>query len=136
MQLLPPYGVRLLMNPFDAFPEAIITCEFLQLAQGGARGNSIIATTSFGGILKERKGMSTNQNMELKESTSTLHIRPDEPFLATVQGDMVGHGIRATKNGSTVTYRIVGQPEGYDFNAGINEFFWVTLKKEKLAGAQ
>lgn len=122
------------MNPFDAFPEAITSMEFLQLGQG-ARGNSIIKATTFGGILKERKGMAVDRNMELKESTSTLHIRPDEPFIAEVKGDMVGHGIRATKNGSTVTYRIKGQPEGYDFDEGSNEFFWVTLKKEKLAGS-
>ena len=121
------------MNPFDLFPEAIQPITFLELNEGGILGNTIKSTHTFNGILKERKGMTQNQNMELKESTSTLHIPPQEAFIALVGGELVGHGIRATKNGSTVDYRIVGQPEGYDFDTGELEFFWVTLKQESLA---
>lgn len=121
------------MDVFEAFPEAIQTYTFLELSQGGVLGNTIKLETTFGGILKERKGMAVNQNMELKESTTTLHIRPSEPFLTTLGGNLVGHGIRATKNGSTEEYRIVGQREGFDFDEGDNEFFYVTLKAESLA---
>lgn len=121
------------MNPFDLFPEAIQPITFLELNEGGILGNTIKSTHEFNGILKERKGMTQNQNMELKESTSTLHIPPSEAFIASLNGELVGHGIRATKNGSTVDYRIVGQPEGYDFDTGELEFFWVTLKQESLA---
>ena len=121
------------MSVFELFPEAVQEITFLELSQGGILGNTIKSTHTFNGILKERKGMSQNQNMELKESTSTLHIPPSEPFIALVGGDLVGHGIRATKNGSTVDYRIVGQPEGYDFDTGELDFFWVTLKQESLA---
>lgn len=122
-----------MIDVFKAFPRAIQTYTFLELNQGGVLGNTIKSRTDFGGILKERKGMSQNRNMELKESNSTLHIRPDESFIATVQGNLVGHGIIATKNGATETYRIVGQPEGFNFQSGLNEFFYVTLKAESLA---
>ena len=121
------------MDVFEAFPEAIQPITFLELNEGGILGNTIKSTHTFNGILKERKGMTQNQNMELKESTSTLHIPPSEAFIASVGGDLVGHGIRATKNGSTVDYRIVGQPEEYDFDTGELEFFYVTLKQESLA---
>lgn len=117
---------------FDLFPEAVIPCTFLELHQGGILGNTVASEHEFGGILKERKGMSANQNMELKESTSTLHIRPDEPFISQV-GSLVGHGVRITKNGVTETYRIVGQPDGLDFDTGATEFYRVTLKAESLA---
>lgn len=122
-----------MVDVFRAFPRAIQTYTFLELSQGGVLGNTVKSTHEFGGILKERKGMGRNLNMELKESTSTLHIRPDESFIALVGGNLVGHGILATKNGATETYRIVGQPEGFNFNTGQNEFFWVTLKAESLA---
>lgn len=122
-----------MIDVFKAFPKAIQTYTFLELNQGGVFGNTVKARYDFGGILKERKGMGVNNNMELKESTSTLHIRPTEPFIASVNGDMVGHGIVATKNGATETYRIVGQPEGFNFDSGSNEFFYVTLKAESLA---
>ena len=121
------------MDVFDSFPEAIQTYTFLELAQGGILGSTVVSEHQFGGILKERKGMGVNQNMELKESTSTLHIRPSETFIGLVGSNLVGHGIRATKNGSTETYRIVGQPEGFNFDTGQLEFFYVTLKAESLA---
>ena len=121
------------MDVFEAFPEAIQTYTFLELSQGGILGNTIESRHNFAGILKERKGMGVNQNMELKESTSTLHISPSEPFIALVGSKLVGHGIEATKNGATETYRIVGQREGFDFDEGDNEFFYVTVKAESLA---
>lgn len=123
------------MNVFEAFPESVIPCQFLVLSSGGARGNSIVEEFDITAILKERKGMSQNANIELKESTSTIHIRANEPFWSTINGDTDGHGIRATKNGSTVTYRIIGQPEGYDFEIGKVEFYRLLLKKESLAGS-
>lgn len=122
-----------MVDVFKAFPKSIQPLSFLELNQGGILGNTVKQRWEFGGILKERKGMSQNRNMELKESTSTLHIRPTEPFIAAVAGDMVGHGIIATKNGATETYRIVGYPEGYNFDAGVNEFYRVLVKAESLA---
>lgn len=121
------------MEVFEVFPEAIIPCTFLELNQGGVLGNTVKSQHEFEGILKERKGMTQNQNMELKESTSTLHVKPDEPFIATVGGSLIGHGIKATKNGRTETYRIIGYPDGHDFDEGESDFFWLTLKAESLA---
>ena len=119
------------MSVFDEFPTQAYT--FLELNQGGVLGNTIKAEYPAQGILKERKGLTTNNNMELMESTSTLHTKPSDSFLALINYNMVGHGIRALKNGSTVTYRITGQVEGFDFDTNVLDFYKLTLKKEDLA---
>lgn len=122
----------------DTFPEAFKPMTFLELNEGGILGNTVKARYEFEGILKERKGTTQNQNMELLESTSTLHIEPDLSFIpiiinGTGQKGFRGHGIEATHNGVTVTYRIVGYPDGFDFDTGETEFFRLTLKQESLA---
>lgn len=122
----------------ETFPEAYKPMTFLELNEGGVLGNTVKARYDFTGIIKERKGTTQNQNMELLESTTTLHIDPDEPFIqaivsGTAQSGFRGHGIEATHNGVTVTYRIVGYPDGFDFDEGVTEFFRVTLKQESLA---
>lgn len=115
---------------FDLFQETAYT--FLRLTQGGARGNSIKTSTATTGVFKERNGMVQNNNLETVQSDATLHIHPDEPFLTTLGGNIVGHGIRATKNGLTQDYRIIGQVEGYNFDTNVLEFYRLTLKAEKL----
>lgn len=50
------------MDVFEAFPEAIQPITFLELNEGGILGNTIKSTHEFNGILKERKGMTQNQN--------------------------------------------------------------------------
>lgn len=125
------------MDVFDQFQETAYT--FLQLAQGGVLGNTIASQTTTTGIFKERNGMVQNNNLETVQSDATLHIHPDEPFIAVVQAIssenefLVGHGIRATKNGSTADYRIIGQVEGYNFDTNVLEFYRLTLKAEDLA---
>ena len=71
-------------------------------------------------------------NMEAFDSTSTVHIKSTEPFVALLDGDLVGHGIRVIKDGKQAVYRIEGQVEGYDFDLGELEFYKVTLKRESL----
>lgn len=118
---------------FDVFQETAYT--FLQLVQGGARGNSVKESTATTGVFKERNGMVQNNNLETVESDATLHIHPNEPFLTTLGGNVVGHGIRATKNGSTQDYRIIGQVEGFNFDTNELEFYRLTLKAESLVGS-
>lgn len=124
---------------FDVFQETPYT--FLQLVQGGARGNSVKASTETTGVFKERTGMVQNNNLETRESSSTLHIHPNEPFIATLQAlvggneFLVGQGIRATKNGFTQEYRILGQVEGFNFETNELEFYLLTLKAESLVGS-
>lgn len=129
------------MNPFDYFPEAVIPCTFLELAQGGVLGNSVTQEYPFEGIFKERRGMIQSGNIESVGSgtidrDSTLHIKPTETFIPLLQEysklGFLGCGIRVTKNGITSDYRITGYPEGYDFDTGVNEFFWLSLKAESL----
>lgn len=116
---------------FNLFANAPYT--FLQLGST-IDGNTIINEYSADGIVKLRDGMVQVDNMEAYDSTSTIHIKPSEPFVAIVDGNMVGHGIRAVNNaGETVDYRITGQVEGMDFDTGELEFYKVTLKKESIA---
>lgn len=124
---------------FDLFQETAYT--FLQLTQGGARGNGIKESWETTGVFKDRTGMTQNNNLETVQSDSTLHIHPDEPFIAVLQAlvggneFLVGQGIRATKNGFTQDYRISGQVEGFNFDTNVLEFYRLTLKAESLVGS-
>ena len=124
------------MGPFDLFPTTSYT--FLELDQK-VDGNVIKSEHEAEGIAKIRSGITQTDYGETSgssyvENTSKLKIKLDEPFIALVGGDLVGHGIRLTKNGSdAVEYRIDGQSEGYDFDAGVIEFYTVTLKRESIA---
>ena len=102
---------------------------FLQLT-GGTGGNKVIATTQATGILKYRSGLQQSDTAEAFESSATLHIRPNETFIATVGGhlQLVGHGIEA--NGDN--YRISGVSVGTDYDTGLVCFYLCTLKKESL----
>ena len=118
------------MGPFDLFTTTDYT--FLQL-ESGVGGNRIVAEFPANGIVKLRDGMIQTDNMEAFESTSTVHIRPTESFVASLGGNMVGHGIRVSKdNHGAENYRIVGQTEGYDYDLGQVSFYRVTLKRESV----
>lgn len=120
------------MDVFEAFQETPYT--FLELAQGGVRGNTVKESEPTTGVFKQRNGMLQNNNLETVQSDATLHIHPNEPFIASVGGNLVGHGIRNSKNGYDKTYRIIGQVEGFNFDTNVLEFYRLTLKAESLAG--
>ena len=118
------------MAIFDLFTTTNYT--FLQLSSGSG-GNKVDAEYEANGIVKLRDGMTQVDNMEAFDSTSTIHVRPSESFLATIGGNLVGHGVRVLKdNHDEATYRIIGQVEGYDYDLGSLEFYKVTLKREAL----
>lgn len=118
------------MAIFDLFTTTNYT--FLQLSSGSG-GNKVDAEYEANGIVKLRDGMTQVDNMEAYDSTSTIHVRPSESFVATVGGNLVGHGVRVLKdNHDEATYRIIGQVEGYDYDLGSLEFYKVTLKRESL----
>lgn len=102
---------------------------FLELASGTG-GNQVVAETPATGIIKYRDGMVQGANAEAYASQTTLHMRPDEPFISTVGGHLalVGHGIRAGGD----DYRIDGVTVGHDFDDGSVAFYLCTLKKEAL----
>ena len=119
------------MDVFDQFQETAYT--FLQLNEGGVLGNTIEASTVTTGIFKERNGMIQNNNLETIQSDATLHVHPNEPFIAALGADLIGQGIRATKNGYEQDYRIIGLKEGFNFDTNVLEFYLLTLKAEDLA---
>lgn len=105
---------------------------FLQL-ESGSGGNAIVQEWQANGVIKLRDGMVQSDSMETFDSGSTVHIRPTEPFLATLGGNLVGNGVRIEKdNHTTAEYRITGQTEGYDFDTGVLVFYKVTLKRESV----
>lgn len=123
------------MDVFSVFKTTPYT--FLELAQGGVLGNTIISQTVTDGVLKKREGMVAGTDAETRQSDTTLHMRPDEPFLAQLLADaedkenfLVGHGVRATKHGHRYTYRISAQKEGFNFDTNVLEFYYLTLKAE------
>lgn len=118
------------MDVFQLFATTDYT--FLQL-ESKTGGNTVVAEFPANGVVKLRDGMTQADNVEAFESTSTVHVRPTEAFLAVVGGNMVGHGIRVLKdNHEAAEYRIEGQVEGYDYDRGQLGFYKVTLKRESI----
>lgn len=116
------------MTVFDAFTSTEYT--FLELARGGALGDTVKTSTEATGVFKERDGQNQfNQNMTTVDSDATLHIRPTEPFLAPLNYNLVGHGVRHQNQ----DYLIIGQTTGRGGrNFDIVEHYRVTLKREDL----
>lgn len=105
---------------------------FLQL-ESGSGGNRVIAESEANGIVKLRDDMTQVDNVENPDSNASVHVRPTESFITEVGGNLVGHGIRITKdNHLEDDYRIIGQVEGFDFDTGELEFYRVDLKRESL----
>lgn len=117
------------MDVFEIFDTTSYT--FLQL-ESKAGGNRIVEEWEATGVVKLRDGMVQTDNVESYDSSSTVHIRASEPFIASLDGNLVGHGLRVSKNGQTAEYRIEGQVEGYDFDEGDLMFLKVTLKRESV----
>lgn len=94
-----------------------------------------VATTEYNaeGVIKFRDGVVTGDGAETFESTATLHIKPNEPFIALLKGNLLGNGVRIEDEaGETEDYKIIGQSIGKDFDTGNVEFYKVTLKRENI----
>lgn len=94
-----------------------------------------VATTEYEaeGVIKFRDGEVVSNNAETFSSSATLHIKPDEPFIALLNGNLLGNGVRIVDEaGETEDYRIIGQSIGKDFDTGNVEFYKVTLQKENI----
>lgn len=117
------------MDVFSNF--ASTPYEFLQLNRGGILGDTIESVTEATGIFKERDGrVPFNANQDTESSDATLHIRPSEPFLAVLNNNLVGHGIRHQDQ----DYLIIGQTTGRggtDF--GTIEHYRLLLRRESLS---
>lgn len=118
-------------SPFTLFQTTTFT--FLKL-NSAVDGNIIEQEYQSDGIFKERNSMVQNGTAENPTSEATLKVRPEAAFLADVGGNVVGHGVRVSKNGADAEeYRITAQVEGYDFDEGVLEFYHCTLKRESIA---
>jgi hypothetical protein len=107
--------------------------EFLFIDQG-VEGNTISSTVSAMGIFKLRDGMTQLDNLEQYTSDASIHVHPTESFVDTLEGNMVGHGIRVARGSdATQTYRIINQVDGYDFDLQYLDFYRLVLKREDIA---
>lgn len=111
---------------FDLFDS--VPYQFLKIERGTVRGNRITEAYDAEGIFKRRNDMIQVNNQELRQAAATLHIHPDEPFIAdiTVNGKIlfVGNGIRI--NG--VDYSIEGDTGGENYDEGELEHYTLTLQ--------
>lgn len=107
------------LTVFDVFQ--LSDYEFLELSEGTVRGNIIVNTYSAQGVFKLRNGMNMINNQELRQSTATLHVKPTESFIDSID---VGQGIRCQGQ----DYRIVGQTGGDNYHNGVREHYTLTLQ--------
>lgn len=117
------------MTVFDVFQVTNYT--FQLLSQGGIKGNQVVQEYECTGVFKEREDMVVNSNLETQEADATLHVRPDESFLAVINNYMIGHGIQV--NGRD--YRVIGQTGGDNYDNNVREHYRLTLKREAIASA-
>lgn len=117
------------MEVFDVFDLSDYT--FLQISRGGITGNTIVNSFEATGVFKLRSDMVRNETSETKESNATLHIRSTEPFLASLNNNLVGHGVEVYGR----TYEIIGQTGGKNFHNGVMEHFTATLQETEYSGS-
>lgn len=120
------------MDPFTLFTNTPYT--FLKIKQD-VTGNTIDEEWEATGIFKIRDAMVQIDNIEQFDGLeASLHIKPSEPFIAELNAELVGHGIKASKDGTEpLTYRIRAIVEGRDFDTGLLSFYRVLLKRESLS---
>jgi hypothetical protein len=117
------------MSLWDVFtPEPYI---FLKLRQA-SEGNTVEEEYEAEGVFKLRGGMTQSNNIESPTADASLRIKPTEEFIANLNADLVGHGIRVARGDNTsLDYRIIGQTEGYDYDNQM-DFYLLELKREHL----
>ena len=82
------------------------------------------------GVVKHREGKVLNGRNESFDVSTTLHIRPSEPFIDAVGGakELVGNFIRIDGE----EYRINAVTTGANFDTGVVEHYRATLEKDNL----
>lgn len=107
---------------FDVFASTDYT--YLEIARGGIAGNSIIESENRRGVFKLRSGgqNSPTSEMEIRNSTATLHVHPEDylPNYDTI----VGNGIRV----DGVDYEITALTGGKNFDTGVMEHLTFSLQ--------
>lgn len=111
------------MTVFDTFPS--ISYEFLTIRRGAVKGNVIKQASSFLGIFKLRQNQEEQGNIELYNSSATLHAHPED---YSDFDNLVGQGIRV--NGTT--YEITNVTGGMNFASGQMEHLTFTLQRAEF----
>lgn len=114
------------MTVFDVFQQ--MPYEFLTISRGTVKGNVITSKDSFLGIFKLRENQETQGNIELYQSSATLHAHPEDFESFEVVPDLVGQGIRV--NGKT--YEITNVTGGMNFADGQMEHLTFTLQRAEF----
>lgn len=104
---------------FDVFKE--VQMDYLKIKQSTTYGDRIVDETPIKGIFKVRNGESQNYDMELKTSTATAHLHPED---FGNPNELVGNGIRCNDQ----TYQIIGITGGANFATGQMEHLTATLE--------
>lgn len=111
------------MTVFDIFQEQPYT--YLQIARGKFEGNVIVSETNLSGIFKERQSQETTGNIELYNSSSTLHVHPED--YANID-EIIGNGVRVDGK----EYEITNMTRGTNFDNGVVEHLTFTLQRASL----
>lgn len=112
------------MTVFDVFQETPYT--YLEISRGEILGNVIDKETDFMGIFKQRENQETMNNMELFQSSATLHVHPED---YSDYGTIVGNGIRV----DGVEYEITNMTRGTNFDNGQVEHLTFTLQRASFS---
>lgn len=107
---------------FDVFVEE--EYEFLNISRGGVYGNKIDSRETHYGIFKLRSSSSTGNNIETRQSTSTLHVHPED-YSCYQYAELVGQGICK----DCTYYQIADVTEGKNFETGEVEHLTFTLER-------
>lgn len=111
------------MTVFDVFQEQPFT--YLEIGRGTVYGNVIMSETNLSGIFKDRQSQETTGNIELFNSSATLHVHPED--FEDVD-EIIGNGVRV--NGKE--YEITNMTRGTNFDNGIVEHLTFTLQRASL----
>lgn len=103
---------------FTLFKE--VPYKFLVISRGNVYGNMVTDSKSLTGVFKRRQGMTSGVDMELRQSSATLHAHPED---FADYDKIIGNGVEVDGE----YYQILGMTEGKNFDNGITEHLTFTL---------
>ena len=116
------------MTVFDVFKQTPYI--FLEITKGTVRGDLVRHHTGLSGVFKQRSGVTTSNNIQVTDSTATLHVKPVDFIDFTDTNMFVGNGVKV--NG--VSYQIVGATAGMNFDTDTLEHYTLTLERADYGG--
>ena len=115
------------MRVFEAFPDNLVPYRFLKLSRGEVYGNRIVKSRDLIGLFKSRAGIVSVGDRETRESSSTMHVKPEDfEITGALEDFFVGNGIEYLGS----QFEIIGATEGKN-HEGVVEHFRLTLERTK-----